>query len=159
MRLPLNKVYRAFPELDRFTDEQCEGFVKTAEKAERGKSRLLTVSLIPFCIVGIAGTLVLVGVVSAAIGDRPDADTALVVLGALALFVGLLWPPITWLVVRDKWLRGAIGRRIKHCTCLRCHYSLLGLPVANGKVVCPECGATHALADMGLTATDILAPP
>lgn len=28
MRIPLNKVYRAFPELDQFSDEQCEVFVK-----------------------------------------------------------------------------------------------------------------------------------
>jgi len=38
MRLPAFKVYRAFPELDRFSDEQCEGFVAAANRSGSGRA-------------------------------------------------------------------------------------------------------------------------
>lgn len=102
-RLVTGKVYRSFPELDRFTDEQCEQFVRHA-------------------------------------------------LGAGAIAWWLLG-----LVIRDRWLRRTIRSSLRHTRCPRCEYSLLGLAVAEGAVVCPQYGMRVGLAERGLTAEMLMA--
>jgi hypothetical protein len=64
---------------------------------------------------------------------------------------------MTLFMPRDWWLRQTITRSIMSTRCLGCRYSLLGLTVREGVVVCPECGVECSLAGRGLTPDDILA--
>lgn len=50
MRIPLSKIYRAFPELDSFTDEQCKRFMKRIEVS--GARRILPL-LAFFLVTGV----------------------------------------------------------------------------------------------------------
>ena len=48
MRLPVSKLYRAFPELDPFTDEQCIAYVVTAK--QRHRIRTIAGGLVVFVV-------------------------------------------------------------------------------------------------------------
>ena len=163
MRLPLSKVYRAFPELDRFEDVRCESFVAAATKAERGMNTLLTIALVPWSL-GAFIAIMAVGLTllgpSLRQWEYSNTGYGWAVLLTLALgTVATMSPALSWLMARDLWLRRAIARRIGSCACPSCQYSLLGLPVSEDRVTCPECGKRHELGTLGLTAADILAPP
>jgi methionyl-tRNA synthetase len=51
MRILTRTIWRAFPELDRFSDEQCERFVKAANARKVPKT-------ITWCVVALVGVLV-----------------------------------------------------------------------------------------------------
>ena len=160
MRLPLAKVYRAFPELDRFDDPTCERFVDAAERAAgwRASHGVRLFALVVGMLVGFA----VVALFVLAFGEAtrhgslaarlPDwlAFTAVVVVAPL---VGA----VAGFKIRDIWLRAAIRRQIADTRCPKCRYSLLGLKLDSGTVTCPECGARHSLAAMGKTPADLLA--
>ncbi len=146
MRLPASKVYRAFRELDRFTDEQCGWYVRRAIRKH-------AISMAFMGSVGTAlGGLVfgIVGALAVLIGRAIEdgnvhnwmvyhslAETMLIgVFIAIPAGAGL----VTWLWVRDRWLRWAIRRELRRSTCPKCEYQLLGLRVDAGTVRCPECG-------------------
>lgn len=143
MRIPLSRIYRAFPELDRFTDEQCQRFVRAA--CRRGWGRFLhwtAVAALVFILYLI--TLPLSGAAMAAADDsvRFRSGVALVLLQLLLLLLAMTVPLVAGLFLRDALLR----RRIRYVvrargTCPGCRYSLLGIPLSEErKVVCPECG-------------------
>ncbi len=142
MRLITRKVWRAFPELDRFSDEQCRRFVKSA----RGSAmRRLFGWLLSAAFMLIVLLLVAVGVLFLEeysstverLHDQSHVGFIGAVYGLLVLFVGWL----TFLQ-RDWRLRRRIGRVIRmRGTCQECGYSFLGLePGADLKIRCPECG-------------------
>lgn len=145
MRLPLSKVWRAFPELDRFSDEQCQRFVRAAR---RGAGRpIRVVATAAALLAGWAGGLAFIVWMTA--GRKPifrawDSPTT---LGTLALcgvmILVFLVAAAPAILVRDRLLRRRVMRIITlRGRCMMCKYSLLGLPVgANLLVVCPECGA------------------
>jgi hypothetical protein len=60
------------------------------------------------------------------------------------------------MLLRDTGLRWAIDLRLQGARCPSCSYSLLGLDVRDGIVVCPECGRRERLGDRGLSARHIL---
>lgn len=142
MRIPLTRVWRAFPELDRFTDEQCERFVRAACKQDwrrfvhRGGLGCLTIVLF----------VVLFWVMMNIVEHFDPWLYQRRFAGGLALFAGLLlslgFPAAVAIVVRHRLLL----RRIRFVLsargcCPSCRYSLLGLVVTGGNlVVCPECG-------------------
>ena len=64
MRFPLDKVYRAFPELDPFTDEQCRRFVQRVRVTGSYRPALLSA-----VILTAAGALGAVIVLRAVFGD------------------------------------------------------------------------------------------
>lgn len=142
--LTSSKVYRAFPELDRFEDERCERFVKAAKSSLwwnwGSKAGLLAV-------LGFVGAVSFGGF--AVVVDRlekshrasqSDAAQVLALSGLLA--VALAIPFFVMLMARDMNLR----RRLRYIlrargTCMACHYSLVGLAVDERcMVTCPECG-------------------
>ena len=69
--------------------------------------------------------------------------------GAFVGFSGLL--------IRDRWIRWAVGSQIVATRCLNCEYSLLGLTPDAGCVLCPECGQRTNLEERGITAQELLA--
>lgn len=158
MRLPYAKVYRAFPELDRFSDAECERFVLQATRGSfrrwLQRTTLRTGAALAAFIAWFAVMLLLNGLLGAI---RSRADWVSVVMVAFSTgFVA--FPLIVSLLVRDAWLRRAVRARLVSAQCPACEYSMLGLPVVNGIAKCPECGQGLDLAKLGLTPADLLCP-
>jgi len=140
VRLPVDKVYRAFCELDSLSDEQCEAYVRGAERAHRGsRSRMLIVCT----LLAVGGALAMIWPAQwlGAALTRPDDHLAggflravltAVLAAAVPLLVAVFW--------RDRWLRRAIARQIKRDRCPACNYSLAGLAPKESRLRCPECG-------------------
>lgn len=137
-------LYRAFPELDRFSDTQCIRFVRTA-------NRSLWVTMlrrIMLTAAGLATTAIVGGgfwLIYAALQMRPARF-----VGGVGFYLYYLVPLVlaaatgfvAAMLVRDRWLLSRVRRVIRErALCLQCRYLLLGLPLTDdGKIVCPECG-------------------
>lgn len=153
MRLPLSKVWRAFPEFDPFTDDQCRRAVRTAKQRHAGGMLLWGVLAAGLAVVVTAGCMAFGIWALRGMGVRRAGESHIFVL-AVAIFAGL----ITGFLIRDGWTRGALRRYIDQARCRHCGYSLLGLGAVAGEVRCPECGERSSLAAMGLTAPELLPP-
>jgi len=177
MRIPWSKPYRAFPELDRFSDDECERYVLQV-RAQRLGSRwlppaglLLTVPASMYAIVYASldiGEWVRdfdVWLFRMIRGTWPPVEVGpgefLVWIGLGLLVVG--GPALLYMIPRDALLRRAIANRLRLARCPKCRQSLVGLPVralpeaygGGPGVTCPECGTEHVLAKIGLTSDDI----
>jgi hypothetical protein len=150
MRLPSRRVYRAFPELDRFDDAACQRFAREAMRMSRGAWAGWIVGTGAVAIgagIGVfVGGVLLVRPFIRASRLAPGDWTMLLALAVivLAISTALLVP----LAVRDWLLRRRIRRHIWSWRC-RCGYLLLGLVPRDGALTCPECGEATALADRG----------
>ncbi|CAG1004584.1 hypothetical protein PHYC_03154 [Phycisphaerales bacterium] len=155
MRIPASKVYRAFPELDKFGDAQCESFVKAA--AGRSERRAMRVVL--QLLVAVAAFFG-VGALFVAIGRRWEASDEVLwrrndfymTWAAITMLATFLATGTCWLFAKDTLLRRAIKRVMQERgSCAACGYGLTGLPVNDsGQVICPECGGSfEADASMG----------
>lgn len=158
MRIPFSRPWRAFPELDGFTDEQCAAYARLA-KRERLGSRVLVTFGAGFLSLVLALCGLWVGVwILESLGDMTRGSSASDLLSAVLLAVGAAGPSsLFFLAVRDRWLRWALRKHINKAHCPACGYVLLGLRVEDGAVVCPECGGRLVLADLGLTPESLLA--
>jgi ribosomal protein S27AE len=162
VRLPLNKVYRAFPELDRFSDHECGRFVERANR-DYPESRVVAGAIAVVISAAVIIALFILERMLWAVWSqryptplaRENAQDVVVVLSvlvyALLFCVGML-------VARDRWLIRTITLRVHQTSCPSCGYSLLGLVVDKGVILCPECAAPFFLADHGMTEEDLLAP-
>jgi hypothetical protein len=155
VRLVTRKLWRAFPELDRFDDDQCRRFVDAACSRQ-------DLQVVRGLCCGVAAVLVLTipwtagwaddageyfwGWPGAGLGKwfesvwwyRPFWFAALVGVGMLllaALAAGM---------TRDVLLRRRVKQvMVSHGSCSACTYFLGGLPVNEySLVMCPECGAS-----------------
>lgn len=144
MRIPLSRVWRAFPELDRFTDEQCARFVRAA--CRTGLRYLHRAALVVLFVLLVAGSLLVATGITQLAGRRwdPLAPTAGIINFALLLLVLVFFalPPLLVMLIRDRLLLRRIRRVLRtRGACPVCRYTLVGLPVtAELAVVCPECG-------------------
>jgi hypothetical protein len=145
MRILVRRIYRAFPELDRYSDEQCLRFVRATRKRFWVRMGHWTI----IAAVGLAcffGILVLWAYVSneleryqnAARRDMPWLEL-IAVLGCVPTASIV---PVASFLTRDFLLR----RRVRYVlrmrsACPRCAYRLIGLSVSpDHKITCPECG-------------------
>lgn len=157
VRVPISKVYRAFPELDPFDDEQCELFV---HQATSGSLRRRAVGLgykLLALVVGLATWAFVFAMAAAMLSALRLPQTLIDVLGVLGAAGFVFVPALAALVARDQWLRRTVKARLVSARCPGCEYSLLGLPVQDGRVACPECGEQLHLERMGLTPRDLIA--
>ncbi len=154
MRLLTTKaLYRAFPELDHFSDEQCRTFVNAAKRGIIPRLLRVTVQLL-----AAAAALAVVGwvAVSMAIAVVPtgyaQTEQLFLVAGALVMLVAFGAAALAYLITRDLLLR----RRIRWVmnargSCYECSYGLTGLlavkvdiaGTTTDAVICPECGTPH----------------
>jgi len=161
VRIPWSKVHRAFPELDRFDDRTCLEFIQLACR-KFWRSRMIVgafgvaVCVATFIALMIGLNTVLDGVMYRTVAERLRSPYYLgfwaggiAISGAFVGFSGLL--------IRDRWIRWAVGSQIVATRCLNCEYSLLGLTPDAGCVLCPECGQRTNLEERGITAQELLA--
>jgi hypothetical protein len=153
MRLPVRKIYRGFPELDRFSDAECERFVDLM----RVRRRVGPVA----CGIGIAGFFLGLYV---SVNVYPLVFDHLAEWWASPAGIGVLVGPLalglfSGMISRDLLLRRGLRVRIGSTRCLNCRHSLLGLPLlpaVQPSVRCPECGAVMVLEPLGLIAADLM---
>ena len=128
MRLIASPAYRAFPELDSFTDEQCREFVHLS----RGSSFRCALVLLLRAVLA-AGCA---GITISALLDHTAAPAELAAAAALVL------GGAAWLLAGDVALRIGMRRVMRRGgACPACGYVLVGLPVdAMRGITCPECG-------------------
>ncbi len=154
MRLLTTKaLYRAFPELDQFSDEQCRTFVAAAKRGVIPRLLRVAVQLLV-----AAAALIVVGWLTVTIANglapasRVQADAIFLVVALFAMFITFGSAAVAYLITRDLLLR----RRIRWVmnargSCYECSYGLTGLlivktPTPDGTtdaVICPECGTPH----------------
>ena len=133
MRIIANPIYRAFPELDGFTDEQCRRYVDLARGGQR--------SGVMFEVARVMLSLGCVYVSSPVVlrnWSWSEADWLITLSVAMMATVFLL----SMLFWRDVLLRLLVRRVLRGTArCPSCDYSAMGLVVsANDAVTCPECG-------------------
>jgi heme exporter protein D len=153
MRLPLSKIYRAFPEFDPFPDSECERYLRSAYEQARFR-----IGCVPLLVLVVAMP-VYGALLSAAVGLLVYMGFE---VGAKHLFVPLALgcsvvavPAVLALVARDMVLRSVLRDRLRTARCPNCQFSLLGLPVADDATRCPECGMMIQLRAHNLTARDL----
>ncbi|MCC7387146.1 MAG: hypothetical protein IT431_00105 [Phycisphaerales bacterium] len=142
MRLPLSKVHRAFPELDRFSDEQCVRFVRAAGR--RGWRPWVHTGLLL-----LLGAVLTAAVLAASLVVWSWFEQRLRLGGAAFYAVTSASCGVVWLLgagvlmlLRDRLLIARVRYVVRaRGACPGCGYSLLGIVVREGNVVvCPECG-------------------
>jgi hypothetical protein len=106
-------------------------------------------------VFALAGMLMLIVAVIVLTHDATNVGgdaVAVVVIVAATLPTGLLV-----MLTRDFVLRRAIRWQLARVDCHRCRYTLLGMPVVDGSIICPECGFVLELDKYGLTGDDFIA--
>lgn len=139
-----SRLWRAFPELDRYADEQCERFVRAARR--RGFWRALgVIALLGTLSLLTAGlALAAAALTVGAFAQRRSGAAAFTLAEAVS---ALAFISVAFLgfcavyLVRDWLLRRRIAYVLRaRGVCANCRYSLIGLPVSPAfKVHCPEC--------------------
>lgn len=151
-------IYRAFPELDSFSDERCVRFVQAAKRPWGVRARMFAASTVSFlasaALLGVAISLLVRLAPSLRRADPFLLNSGWNVFGLLALLAvcGALG-----LVAKDMVLR----RRLRHVLrtrgrCHSCRYLLIGVSVSpTHEVLCPECGFVSCVdPSLGELATD-----
>jgi hypothetical protein len=158
MRIPLKKLHRAFSELDRFSEAQCDLLMRRVHLDRRARLLVWVSPAVAFVlsVVIIVVLLATTDVLARTEQLFRDADLLLSLLCVLGISaaVGLL--------IRDHLLRRflvkAIRLRIDRVRCRNCRYILIGQrPIGDG-VNCPECGRMNRLRELGLSVDDLIPP-
>lgn len=148
MRIPTSDIYRAFPELDRFSDDRCRQFVAWAQRNRRWSR---AASRLGAALAAVATWFVVawlwVAALAVATPTGPAAEWLIIVVISTTVMSGAL----VALLIRDRWLRWAISEQIDAARCPACRYSLLGLAAADGIITCPECGEGRAIEELALS--------
>jgi len=160
MRILTKKIYRAYPELDKFDDDVCKRYIKRALRLQnRWKFGLLLFLVLPISW-GLWAVLMFLTTLLVDSGSFQNLPGLLQDSVIAVLFSGIAWMPLlATLFTRDRWLHRCIRKQLTGVQCPTCGYSLIGLSLLEDRehpsVHCPECGHTTALKDMGLTQADI----
>lgn len=151
----MSKVYRAFPELDPFSDAECGAYVRHVRRRNWiGVIVVPLLALVMTFLLAVFGSIVF-GALAMPWGNIDSALGA--ALSIAMVIVPMVLPLVVMWLVRDRMLRRGLRRQIATAACVSCGYSLLGLPVQAGEVTCPECGHQHDLQRHGLRPEDLIA--
>lgn len=164
MRLPLLKVYRAFPAFDSLSDEECERYVRRV----RANASNATVLAAPIAALGLTVAWLAgwpLAVACYPVGNYVPMPTSLEARIMLLVATTPLFAGIGALVVRDIVMYAMLRRELARSDCRKCGQSLLGVPVsrigvdpdpAKAFIRCPECGRRYCLLDIGLTPHELV---
>ena len=162
MRFLTRRIWRAFPELDRFDDARCARFVRAAHRTPLALLLTWFLASLAGALAGLVAIITPIALRRADDGNRylPTLDNVLehVLLESWWFWWGwLLAAMLAAFLTRDLLLRLRIRSLLRtRAICVQCHYSLLGLAVPPSLiVVCPECATpTHvdpALGELTIT--------
>ncbi len=153
-RLPTRHVYRAFPELDPYSDEQCRRFVRAARGSVRRRALTGSIVAIVSFVVTAAGVAAAWHVIMHVFVPYRTLNIAHanitwygwllnIVVGILGVAVG----PLAGYLVCDFLLIRLVRHILRtRGVCIGCRYSLVGLFVGEDlNVTCPECGAATSV--------------
>ncbi len=157
MRLPRTEVFRAFPELDRFSDEECRAWLRRAWRAQRWRLTLGSLGGAALALGLAAGMFVLGGMLVSRLGLTGSRAEGRTLAGAMLWAVLTVLPAgLTMFAIRDWSLRRAVRSQLSSTRCPGCDYQLLGLPVREGAVTCSECGQRITPAELGVSLEDLM---
>ena len=140
------RIWRAFPELDDYTDRECVAFIRAARKGWRRRfARVMLFVLGTGAAFG--GGFAGIGLVMLLDGDprnfrgRPS-EAVMIVLALTSMVIGIGGATSVTMLVRDwllqRWIRHILGTRGR---CGSCGYSFVGLVIPDScRLRCPECG-------------------
>jgi hypothetical protein len=133
-----NRIHRAFPELDPFTEERCLSFLHAAAGSVIRRALHGLVSFLVGVVVLIGGMFGTAWAVHTLSGGRGNLDWTAEVLPFL---LPLCAAPVAGFLARDFLLRRRVRWVLRtRGACPVCRYSLVGLPVGiKNTVTCPEC--------------------
>ncbi|MDF1809534.1 MAG: hypothetical protein P1U42_07560 [Phycisphaerales bacterium] len=155
-------IWRAFPELDQFDDDICLRYLQRARQSRAGhRARRMLLGWCLLLLLVYVGSMfalpkALLLVESAGIDDQSSIFTWIF----MTLFLGPLFVVlVVGLRISDRLTRSVLLKQLNNVVCIRCEYSLIGLEIheieSGIKVVCPECGESMLLVDIGISETDI----
>jgi predicted RNA-binding Zn-ribbon protein involved in translation (DUF1610 family) len=151
MRIPWRKLHRAFPELDAFSDAECQDMIKRVMQRSLWGTLLASGAAIGLCMF-----VVFVCLVAAVIARRAvSVAWELEVIGT-GLAVGCGLGVMSGLLVRDVFVRSTMQKWILTARCTSCAYTLIGLHAERGRITCPECGLSNDLVARGLDPTTLV---
>jgi DNA-directed RNA polymerase subunit RPC12/RpoP len=141
MRFSRSKRWRAYPELNGYSDEQCRVWIQQVEKCEQVSLRSrMRVAYLGATIFALLSTFTVVGgTVLYVRGPRPNpvlAPISLVIVAAQ----GTLIPFEIVRGTRYRWRGRMLRKLLSIPKCPWCKYPLVGLRTDDGDVRCPECG-------------------
>ncbi|MBX3404802.1 MAG: hypothetical protein KF699_15440 [Phycisphaeraceae bacterium] len=153
MRLPrLLAYYRAYPEFDGYSDEQCRKLLLQA-RLRRGDAAWVLPLLAAggFAAAWSVIALGLVRIAAALLGLTLTGESTL--LGVFMFVTPAFIVVYSW--VRRSMLVRSVRRLVNRAACPFCEFSLVGLPVKINTVRCPECGEKVRLSEHGIRHEDL----
>jgi hypothetical protein len=145
MRIPGRKIWRAFRELDEFSDEQCRRFVKRAWGGwvVRALASVLVIGTFAATFLVVASVMIWAHRSLDLDNRRTYSDLQITLTTAVVVVVVCAAAPLMALLARDFLLRAFIWRVLNiGGVCSGCGYPLYGLAISEGMACsCPECGA------------------
>lgn len=169
MRIPHRKVYRAFREFDRMTDEECERYLVGLRRQGRMTRQPKAAFVLALPLVSVPACVGFGWAMSGPLRntwvwlDRfvlvEDVSLATILIGLiLAVLAGGI-PSMIALLVRDRIITRVLEKQVSLAACADCRQSLIGLPLGGTDdrptVRCPECGVAWELRSLGLVADHI----
>ena len=165
MRILSRKIWRAFPELDRFDNETCRCYVARARSMRGQLFRVLTISMasgvgfVLAVLVEEPSFQVLVNLTEK-YGPYPTISVmAETTIETLLRVNYVLTPWVIGYYARDFLLERCIKKQLKDSCCHQCGYNMIGLTIYgeqdDRRVRCPECGSEIILRVSHLTEADI----
>lgn len=156
MRLITRKVWRAFPALDQYDDAACARCVNRVWNGLLSNQFwLIVLAVLPISCIVWLGIMISVAII---FDLKVYPNISLVLHLMYSGFV--VFPLISTLLVRDRWLAKVLVAEIDGVTCRVCQYCLVGsridaLEDGTESVRCPECGTRHAVDDRLIARVDI----
>ena len=140
------RIWRAFPELDDYTDQECVAFIRAARKGWRRRfARVMLFVLGTGAAFG--GGFAGIGLVMLLDGDPRDfrgrpSEAVMITMALTSMVIGIGGATSVVMLVRDwllqRWIRHILGTRGR---CGSCGYSFVGLVIPDScRLRCPECG-------------------
>ena len=164
MRIATSKIYRAFEELDDYTDQQCLLLMRRVKLSFASRQTLSAWKFGAGCmtsVVSVISILLMMEILSQynVWWTRPGSDH----WRSSIWILGICVPVATaWFWARDVVLRRqlieAIQLHIDRVRCPNCKYILIGQKAHSGAVTCSECGQSTLLITLGVEAEDLIPP-
>lgn len=162
--MPFFKTYRAFEELDGFTDAECRHLVLRVFQRRRRQVIRMELASTLFFMIGVAalGATIFIDLMerplrvsrfTGMVMDVVDWSPGAVLVAGFALAVGVGAFPHFWM--RDRLTRRCVRDHLAYVRCSSCGASLMGASRTERRAACPGCGQECGLRAMGLEAADL----